>query len=94
MPASDSGTRKNRDPPNCPLALLPLATWSVTSQPKAPIPQCLPLFYWSRKKANWTGGSIAKLSMSISSTVIQNICKQGTERVLGQDCQRDGLCTV
>lgn len=68
MPASGSGTRKNRDTPNRPLALLPTPPLGhlVGGFPaKGSNPSRLPLFYWSRKKANWTGGSIFKLSMSI-----------------------------
>lgn len=68
MPASGSGTRKNRGPSNCPLALLPTPPPGhlVSGFPaKGSKPSCLPLFYWPSKKANWTSGGIFKLSMSI-----------------------------
>lgn len=83
--------------PKWPLALLstpPPGHLDSGFPAKGTNPSCLPVFYWSRKKANWTGGGIFKLSTSISATVIQDICKQGTVCVLGRDCQREGLCTV
>lgn len=83
--------------PICLLAFLPSLTPWPPSQwlpNKDGSPEHLPLFCWSRREANWTSGSIAKPNMSVSSTTIQNTCKQGTECVLGQDRERKGLGSV